>query len=514
MSLNWALLSALLLCATAIAQDPAAPAESRRLELSLDDATRLVAMNNSSLKASFIDHLIQEASVREAEAAFDAVVFGGVNGGINESIFPAIFPTGQTAPNGDPIFFQAIVTDTTSLLNLNTGVRGLLPSGATWEFRVDSAMRDREGGGILNPSFLTTGSMVFTQPVMRDAWSQYNEAQILKARHGEKMSRQRFKQSVLGKTFEAHQAYWEFVYAIKDQQVRIGSLGVARKLLEINRVKVRTGASAPIEIVSAEAGVSLRETEVLVGANTIRSRADGIRRLVLPLNELGDWDVLVTPTDDPHGPTLVLPPVTECVAQAMDQRPDLLEARLSVLDHAVDIAVADTDALPKLDVNGSLTWLGIDGELNESLRSMLGDEGAVSWTLGVAFEVPIGNRAARARLSKARLGRDQAIRSLKDLELTAIAEIRAAYRSVDIAERTIRSQEKTAELKAQELKNEQIKLEQRVSTNFQVLEIEADLAESRSLVLRAAVDYRIALADLARAMGTTLEVLDWPVQMP
>jgi outer membrane protein TolC len=291
-------------------------------------------------------------------------------------------------------------------------------------------------------------------------------------------------------------------------------LGVAKKLLEINRVKVRTGASAPIEIVSAEAGVSSRETEVLVGANTIRSRADGIRRLVLPLNELADWDIAVTPTDDPHGPVLVLPKVGVCIADAMDQRPDLLEAQLMVLDRAVDIAVADTDILPKLDISGSLTWLGIDGELDDSLRSMLGDEGAVSWTLGVSFELPIGNRAARARLSIARLSRDQAIRQLKDLELTAIAEIRAAYRSVDVAERTVRSQGKTVDLKTQELKNEQIKLAQRVSTNFQVLEVEADLAESRSLVLRAAVDYRIALADLARAMGTTLDVLAWPVRMP
>lgn len=504
-----------LLLATFLAgQDSSQEPQRRRLDLSLEDVSRLVAMNNSSLKAAFIEHLIQEAVVREAEAAFDAVAFGGVSGGVNESVFPAVFPTGQIGPNGEPIFFQAIVTDTTSLLNVNAGVRGLLPTGATWEFRLDTAMRNREEGGLLNPSYLTTGNLSFTQPILRNAWTQYNEAQILKAQHGEKMSRQRFKSAALGKVFEAHQAYWEFVYAIRDQQVRQASLGVAKKLLEINRVKVRTGASAPIEIVSAEAGVSLRETEVLVGANAIRDRADGLRRLILPLERLDDWDVAVVPTDDPDGFLIDLPPVAECIQDAMDQRPDLREAKLLLLDRAVDVAVADTEGMPKMDMTGSLNWLGIEGDFNRSLSQMIGENGATTWNIGVSVEFPLGNRAARARISRARLGRDQAIRSLKDLELTAIAEIRAAHRSVEIAARTISSREKTAELKAQELKNEQIKLEQRVSTNFQVLEIEKDLAESRSLVLRAAVDYRIALADLARSVGSTLSDQAWPVRMP
>ena len=99
--------------------------------------------------------------------------------------------------------------------------------------------------------------------------------------------------------------------------------------------------------------------------------------------------------------------------------------------------------------------------------------------------------------------------SYRDLQLTAVEEVRKAYRDVRIAEKTTQSEKKAMELKREELKNEQIKLENKVSTNFQVLEIESDLAARKSDFLRALVKYRIALSALAKAMGSSQRVLKW-----
>ena len=97
----------------------------------------------------------------------------------------------------------------------------------------------------------------------------------------------------------------------------------------------------------------------------------------------------------------------------------------------------------------------------------------------------------------------------RNLQVSATEAVRRAYRNVSISRRTIESRRKFAQLKTEELKNEEVRLDNRVSTAFQVLEVAKDLEEAESRLNRAIIDYRISLAELAAAMGSTSETLDW-----
>jgi outer membrane protein len=479
------------------------------LRLRVQDVTRLVSTNNTDLRVAYYNHLIERTRITEAQARFDPVAFSGVSGGTDEAVFASLFPTGMVDPAGEPTFFQAIVTDSSDVWNANAGVRGILPTGATYELRTATDYRDRDRGGAVNPSLTSVSTLTVNQPLLRMAWLQYNQAPIEQARNLETMARQRYRSDVLVKIFEVEQAYWEHVFAVRNLEVKRQSLEVANRLLEINRVKVRTGVFAPIEVVSAEAGVASRETEVIVAENEIQNRADGLRRLILPFETIADWNVDIESLDAPDGVMPYLPTEEECAEIAFKERPDLAEQRLNLRNLAIDVAVADNETMPRLDLAGQVGYTGLDTSAGNAFTDSFGQNGGESWNVGVIFELPIGNASARARLARSRLTRDQAIMSYRSLRVTVVEAVRRAYRNVHVARRTIESLKKATELSQEELKNERVKFDNGRSTNFEVLRVEDDLSQRRSDLLRAYANFRISLAELAAAMGSSVEVLNW-----
>lgn len=485
------------------------PIPSAGLKLKVRDALRLGTLQNSDLKESYYQQLLARAELVEAGSKYDPVVFSAFDFGTDESIFASLFPTGNALPNGEPEFFQTIVTDRSTVLSSAAGVRGLIPTGATYELRMNTNFRDRERGGLVNPSLTTTSSLTVTQPLLRAAWLQYSEAPILQARNNEKIARTRFRSDVLRTAFDVEQAYWELVFSIRNLDVANQSLELARRQLEINRVKVRTGVLAPIEVVAAEASIASRESDAIIAENAIRDRKDSLRRLILAFRSRDDWNLDVEPLDPPETPRITVPTLEECVATALEQRPDIAESRIQLKNLAISVAVADNETLPSLDLKGSVNYTGLNSDVEASFVDSFGDQGAESWNVGFVFELPIGNEAAKARLARSRLARDQAIFRYRNLQLNATEAVRRAYRNVVVALNTIESRQKAAQLKREELRNEQVKFDNGRSTNFQVLQVQDDLAQRQIELLRSQVDYRLALSELAFAVGSTTDVLGW-----
>lgn len=493
---------------------PRLPAEpsATRMELGVSQAVRLATTYNSGLKVAYYNHLVDRTSISEAEARFEPVFKLTGHYGISEVIFPQIFPTGNVLPDGSPEFFQTIVNDKTDNANWTTSVSGIFPTGATYDLQISSDYRDREAGGLLNPTYQTTTSATLSQPILRNAWLQYNYANIRLARYAESQSRQRLRLDTVALIADVHDAYWNYVFSLWDLEVKKRSLEVARELLDINRVKVETGVFAPIEIAAAESGVADRVTDVLVAENAIKDNADRLRRLIMPFRDGSDWEVVIDPSDDPFEQVLRVPTLDELIEVALEERPDLAEARIGLRRQDIAVAVADNESMPRFDVTGQVSWTGLSESYGDSFLDSFGSTGAESWSIGLSLEVPLGNRAARSRLARSRLQRDQALLSYRDLQLGAIEEVRRNFRRVETAVKTIDSTRKAMELKREELRNEQIKLESKVTTNFQVLQVSNDLSLRSSQYLRALVDYRIALATLARSLGSSLEVLSWPIR--
>jgi len=172
----------------------------------------------------------------------------------------------------------------------------------------------------------------------------------------------------------------------------------------------------------------------------------------------------------------------------------------------IGVVQAESESLPVLDVNASATFRGLSDEdiLSTYWDSFSPDEGALNWQLGLAFEYPLGNRAAAARVRKAVIERRKARLSLHDVRTEMVFQIRSALRDVNVAREEMGASDRARVLAREQLDNERLRLELRQSTNFQVFQVEDELNLRRTDLLQARISYRLALLSLARAAGVPL----------
>jgi outer membrane protein TolC len=137
--------------------------------------------------------------------------------------------------------------------------------------------------------------------------------------------------------------------------------------------------------------------------------------------------------------------------------------------------------------------------------SEMGSGHFISYSVGAVLTVPLGNRAAESSYIQSKLTLDQARTSLKNLELQITQQVRAAVRTVQANAQRIEANQAARVLAQEQLRVEQRRLEAGVSTTFNVLQFQTQLATAEANEIQAITDYNTSLANLDNVMGTVLE---------
>ena len=118
--------------------------------------------------------------------------------------------------------------------------------------------------------------------------------------------------------------------------------------------------------------------------------------------------MLLTPADLPQEPSFEWR-LRNSITRAFDARPEVTEAILAIDDARVREIVARNQTLPSLEARVDVAFIGQDGTVTGaagdtgSYSAWAEDDGFVTTFVGLAFEMPIGNRRAEASLRQARL---------------------------------------------------------------------------------------------------------------
>jgi outer membrane protein TolC len=158
---------------------------------------------------------------------------------------------------------------------------------------------------------------------------------------------------------------------------------------------------------------------------------------------------------------------------------------------------------PQIDLQGSYGYNGIGRSFGDFTDSV-GTGDAPQWNVGVVVTIPIGNRQARANYQSARLGKEQALLTLKRLEQDIIVAVDNAVGRVETNVKRLEATAAARRLAEESLRAEEEKLRAGTSTSFLVLQAQSQLAAARSTEIRAKADYNESLVELARSEGTTL----------
>ncbi|MEE8219198.1 MAG: TolC family protein, partial [bacterium] len=207
--------------------------------------------------------------------------------------------------------------------------------------------------------------------------------------------------------------------------------------------------------------------------------------------------------------------------------PEYAQAKLEVEKAEISLRAARNQLLPQLDFVGVGGYSANQGNLGNAADDITDTENR-AWSLGVELSVPMGNRTAKAEYTKATLELRKARLRLKNLEQAILVQVpdvvrqldedrmgvREAVRQVETDINRVQATRAARVLAEKKLDAEEKKLEVGISTNFQVLEFQEDLAEAESDETKAIIDYNKSLIRLERAKGTILATNNISLQRP
>jgi outer membrane protein TolC len=262
-------------------------------------------------------------------------------------------------------------------------------------------------------------------------------------------------------------------------------------------------------VLQAEANVAQNEDSLLLRETDVLASADRLKGLLYPGVEPTTWNARIVPTtplpEPPANLESEVPPWSSALLVAQDSRAELRQQRLQIRSAELELTRAGSLRKPQLDLVLASRSEGFDTDTGESLQS------AFEWefpqhSASINLSLPLGNRealfnqrSARAQLRAARLSYDQ-------IESLIVGEVRAALRQAIYSARAVASTEKSMQLAQSQLEAEQARFREGLSTNFNVLEFQRQLAEARSAHTAARTVLAKALMELQRSQGVLGEL--------
>ncbi len=470
---------------------------ARPVGISLHRVIRSAVANTLDVQFAMLAPAISESDVVGAEAAFDWLFFSNFNW------------TSQDQPRPSTSF-GLTSGDQRQSVQSTTGIRRTLESGGQFSVQQDLVFTDFETPGLTfvpDPATQTTLSLQFDQPLLRNFGSDVTLSQIRINRNIERDSVARLRLQLIQTVNQVEAQYWELVRSQHD-------LAILNRLLERgivtrDQLQVRMDAKLdvpPSQLADAVARVQRRKTDVTRASDAVRDASDGLKLLMNDPDFPVGSEILLTPLDQPVDQSMEFS-LVETLTTAVTHRPEIDQAILSIDNTSIREAVAANQRLPQLNLQVQMRFQGLSSGLDA-----LGDEfngNYVDYIVGLAFEQPIGNRAAEAEYVKRRLEREQAILSYRNTVQQIVRDVKASLRAVERNYQIIEQARMSRIAATESWRTLQIENDQIRERSSERLELEFNRQESLSIAerteIQAITDYNASVAQLHAAMGTALE---------
>jgi outer membrane protein TolC len=500
-----ALLALLLLCGLGFSQ------ETKEINLTLEDSIVRALKNNLNVAAEVINPGLASASVSLARQMYTPTLQIDLSGNRYEQLSTWSLQSAGTYIN------KATTT--------SASIAQKIPFGGTFQASLSyDYSKNNQLFQSYNPSYTSRLNFVLTQPLLKNFGWTVSRREIIVAQNAFESSRSQFKNILIDTIYSVEEAYWNLVYSIENLKTLSQALESGRDLLSKTKREVEVGTKAPIEVLNAEATVARREADILQAEALVRRNEDMLRTLLNLGVDPSAAGQSILPADKPEFKPFAIT-LEEAYAQAMARRPDLDTAKSAVDTKMINFRFAKNQRLPQLDLQLIKASPGISGQQfiydpnNPFGTPTPGPPGSASeafrnsfkflynnWTAGVTLTIPFGDVIGKAGYAFAKLDLEQAQARLKTQEQQVFLEVSDAVRSLETAAKSVDAYRIARELAEKQLEAEMKKLSVGMSTNYFVLTYQDLLASARSSEMRALVEYNVAVANIAKVTGTTLEL--------
>ncbi|QPJ63308.1 MAG: TolC family protein [Candidatus Nitronauta litoralis] len=488
--------------------DQSIDAPEERL-LGLRDVLSITLQNNVAIAVQEYQTGIRQQEITGQDAVFDPSIVIEGRANENESQIASAFAAPDISNN--------------ERQSWKVGLSQKLVTGTQYELNY-TGFRDETNSAFagLNPQYTSRVEVNVTQPLLKNFGIDTNKKDIFIAQNNLDISEYEFKSGVIDIITNAENTYWDLVFTREDLKVKKQSVKRAQDLERRVRAQVRVGTLAPIEILQAQSEVASREEGVLLAEKAIADAEDQLKN-IMNINfdsQEGKKEFKpLDPADFMLGKKIVL---SEAITEALENRPDFLVRKKELENQNINVKFNENQLYPSLDLVGTFGLNGLSGTAGSiqqfgggSVRSRFGGNYGQSlddvfsgdfknWEVGLLLNYPIGNRAAESRLTASRLQAAQLLLEIKDLEKSIVVEVRQASRQILTDIKRVHAARVARRLAEEKLAAEEKKFAVGLSTSFEVLEFQTDLAEQESRELKAIIDYKKSLSNFKKVKASTL----------
>ena len=461
----------------------------------------LALQHSNQIKIAKRDPLIRETAVQEADSRFDWVRFLDTSFRDTSEPIGNSLTAGGTATNFNDNIFSA-----------RAGVRRLTRLGGILDISQQFGWQDNNSV-FLVPDQQATGQFTvsYTHPLLRGRGAAYNNSLVFLARLDAEVAEQEFLAVLQDELLEITRSYW--------------ALYLERATLA-HQMRLFLKTQQIYQTLEARQGVDTQRTQLITAASALENRrADLIRSRTAVTNaetrlrglinapELTTSDRAELIPAEPPSTSQFLAELQSEIQVAVQNRPEIKAAIQQVKAGSERLGVAQHELLPALNLvtEGFLNGLRGDSDFGRAFTDQF-SSGSPSYSVGLQYEMPVGNRLARARLCRRQHElsqlQDEYARALEAVQTEvdiAVRELNTSFLEIGAKSRALAA----AEAEADTIEQRWLRLVDGNGSgglNLEsLLRAQERVTESERDYVTSVLTYNLSMINLKRSNGTLLQ---------
>ena len=477
------------------------------INLTIEQALTRALANSPVIRSMSFEPDISKENITQAAAEFDYTAFGSFNYSKddkpNNSLYDSEYGTISEGGIIKSYLYQA-------------GIKQKGITGSEWSASW-ALTRSWDNWTTRRLSTRYEPMLVFQirQPLLRDAWAELNLAGLNISKLNYRISFTAFRQKTQDIAVEVISAYWALLQSRREMEIQQWLLDKTQETLKKVEARKEIDATA-IQIKQAEAYMKTRQATLIQAKKRIADVQDILVLLLADpnMNVLSKSEIV--PATAPNMTPTEFEPL-DSLQIAMQNNPVIQQTRLKMEVAEINVDIAKNQKLPRLDVVASTELQGFARHVDDAQDGIFNDN-YTSYGIGLALEYPLGNRQRQAELRQRQLERAKALLDLQNISDEVATQVKERIRNVDSTYQEAMAQ--TEAVNAAKIQLEAIEaaetIRSQLTPEFLLVKLQAQetLANAQRAEIEAIVGFNTALATLAQATGTVLQLHQVQTALP
>jgi outer membrane protein TolC len=527
--------------------------QAGKLRLTMSDALALAIENNLDIAVQRFLHPIAEADVLRASSGQAArgipgALFpsglnqgalgvgvnqfqgagglgsaGGISGGGGAVQIPPVgtfdpsvtvnFSLDRTLSPLNTLQVAGVPQVTTTSTAFSGSYTQLFPTGTSFTYNLNGIRQNSTQQFLLyNPAVISRFTLGVNQPLLSGRGYLPNKRFIMVAANNLKTSDEVLRAQVTAAVVQVENAYWNLAAANESVLAAERILEAAQRLDDDTKGKLDVGTVARIELATTGSAVAAARRDLIVAQTDFQLQEAQFKKL---LSKRSDPELdaarieTLDPLPEPNERDLL--GLDTALAAALEERPELHIAQQDLANQDISARFTRNGLLPNVSVFSLYAGAGLAGD-NPTIATGAGkslsqdfSSAYPEYASGMSMIIPIRNRAAQADNLRARFEQQQLEISTERIKQQVELEVRQAMVSLTQGQAQVEAANETLKLAGDVLDAEQARLQSGVSTPYNVILRQRDLAAAHQAQIASSVTYAKALVDMHRATGATLK---------